>query len=199
MYKLGMEVKTMNQISLVTPVGNFWLESNGKRIPFIVEEQVRYLSEICCKTISKQDIDLAVSITPEVESGTVLNELSLRSDINEEEWCYDDWIAGERLLGMNFLNQKNLVSLAIGLAHNDHFNKNEYNYARGKTSHVTDPMYFVKTAPHSDGIHVPIELSYSEMSADAIKYVKFAIAVKSFKSICELSSDIVGLAVFDIL
>ncbi|MEO1781296.1 hypothetical protein [Enterococcus diestrammenae] len=185
-------------LNLETPVGNFWLESEGVRIPFEAEDQVAYFASLTFSNF-KSEIDFAVHIKVNPEEIGKVNELWLRSDLDEKQWEYESWNTGETLCGNNFLNRQKNCSLSIGQWTHDAHDKNNDEYYHGITSRVQDPQFCTEWELHHEGDHVKIELGYTDLEPQATQYTSFAIAVKYYENPNDLDTEVSDLAVFFIL
>lgn len=181
----------MSFFNLETALGNFWLESNGKKVHFDIVDMEewygeRYNNSDQCKVSVIKRLN---PILTEKERET-FTELFVFSDMDQSDWEFDSAETGEDLFNFSFINRKNNVVLGIGAAWRE--NDQDWFYYSDDKSRNSVYLRENQTKEKEEAII----FGYKNLNKETIRFCKFALSIREFNQLEELTTDGVDLSVF---
>lgn len=182
-----------------TNAGNFWLEADGRIVPCLAENKLEYLNKFEFKSMNDPKVNLGVIIKPIISRmPSTVNKLSLRTDIQKDEWQFDEFTTGEGLLCNNLINNQARVSLSMGISSYDEYpigNIDDY----PNMNEIIYPQYDIDYGCYYAADNGTLAIGYYKMNSKAIDVVEIAIAIKYFNESERVTTDATDISVFYLL
>lgn len=181
----------MEMFSLETLLGNFWLESNGRRILFEIEDRQEWYGERYNDS-EQYKVSTIKSLKPILteEEKEIVTELFIFSDMDQSDWELESAETGEDLFNFSFINQKKKLALGIGAAWKEN-NQDWFYYSNDRSKNgIYLKQGQIKEKEES------IIFGYKDLNRKVIDLCNFAISIREFSQLEEIITDGVDLAVF---